>query len=253
MNISEGLKSLIESSQIDGRLSKKEREVIINKAENEGHNRDEFEIYLEGKFQLIKSESVFKKIFKWIFKKKERAVWFFVVIAFLGFLGFSILRDAVIPSISEYFTKVERGCDDIDDCINKFMFDEATLYLNDTYQWDKLDTEQKIRKAHVNYLLLNDAYEQAYVLMADYHFKEQFSSDPVFGQKRYNKEVEWFNQIVESIIIESQNNKELVIKLVSLIKPISEKDIRKSKREKKDYFNKNDSRKKELMKKYKLD
>ena len=88
MNISEGLKSLIESSQIDGKLSSKERKVIINKAENEGHNRDEFEIYLEEKFQLIKSESFFKKIFKKIFKKSDRVLVFFLVLAFLGFLGF---------------------------------------------------------------------------------------------------------------------------------------------------------------------
>jgi hypothetical protein len=179
---------------------------------------------------------------------------FFLVLAFLGFLGFSIMRDAVIPSISEYFTKVERGCDNMDDCIAKFMFDEATLFLNDKHSsgWDKLEKEQKIRKAQVNYLLLNDAHEQAYVLMADYHFNRSFPDDD-WGFSRYNEEVEWFNQVVESIIIESQNNKELVIKLINLIKPISEKDIRKSKRDKvRDHFNKNDSRKKELMKKYKL-
>ncbi|MDG1174654.1 MAG: hypothetical protein P8N07_02540 [Flavobacteriales bacterium] len=252
MNISENLRSIIESSKIDGKLSGKEKEVIISKAEKEGHNRDEFEIYLDGQFQLIKSESVFKKFFKWIFKKKDRTTMFFLVLAFIGFLGFVIMRDAVIPSMSEYFTKVARGCDGVDDCIAKNKFEEATLFLNE-WSYEKDVEEKKVRKAHVNYFLLNDAHEQAYVLMADYHFEASFPNRE-YIKERYNQEAEWFNQIIESIIIESENDKELLIKVINLIKPIAEKDIRKSKRDKeRDHFNKNDSRKKELMKKYKLD
>ena len=261
MNISEGLKSLIESSQIDGKLSSKEREVIINKAEKEGHNRDEFEIYLDGQFQLFKSESVFKIFFKWVFKKKDRTTIFFLVAAFLAFLGFSILRDAVIPSIIEYSTKVARGCDDMDDCIAKFMFDEATLYANDGYDSDKsLDDKRKIRKANVNYFLLNKSNEQAYMLMADYHF-ERLVSFPFacYEQQCWYetiglKEAEWFNQVVESIIIESENNQELLLKLILMLKPLDKKDIEASRRDKeKDHYIADDSRKKELLKKYKLD
>ena len=260
MNISEGLKSLIESSQIDGKLSSKEREVIINKAEKEGHNRDEFEIYLDGQFQLFKSESVFKIFFKWVFKKKDRTTIFFLVAAFLAFLGFSILRDAVIPSIIEYSTKVARGCDDMDDCIAKFMFDEATLYANDIPTFYQYPEKRKIRKANVNYFLLNKSNEQAYMLMADYHFEELVSFPFACDEQSFRykttglKEAEWFNQVVESIIIESENNQELLLKLILMIKPLVKKDIEASRRDKeKDHYIADDSRKKELLKKYKLD
>ena len=254
MNISEGLKSLIESSQIDGKLSSKEREVIINKAENEGHNRDEFEIYLDGQFQLIESESVFKIFFKWIWQKKDRRGAFFIVAAFLAFLGFRILTYYVIPSTSNFLTKVERGCDDMDDCIAKYKFDEATLYVNENpWDYEGPDDKRKIRKANVNYFLLNTANEQAYMLMADYHFESSFPTSD-YWLDAYNVEVEWFNQVVESIIIESENNQELLRKLILMLKPLAKKDIKASRRDKKkDHYIADDSRKKELLKKYKLD
>ena len=247
MNISEGLKSLIESSQIDGRLSKKEREVIINKAENEGHNRDEFEIYLEGKFQLIKSESVFKKIFKWVLKNKKTS--FFVLIGlFVAFYAFTFKSTADI-----------RGCENVDDCIAKNLFDEARSYNHETSQnnlwneitgnrnWNVDENNKKITNAQINYFLINKAYQQAYVLIADYHFEYDEDS----GYNQYNPETQWFNDILERIIFECDNNQELLRKVINLYRPIKIKDEKLSEKYKIVSFMDN-SRQKELMKKYKL-
>ena len=52
MKLSDDLNELISSAQTDGKLSEKERQVIIKKAVNEGHDKDEFEIYLEGIIHL---------------------------------------------------------------------------------------------------------------------------------------------------------------------------------------------------------
>ena len=250
MNISEGLNLLIESSQIDGKLSSKEREVIINKAENEGHNRDEFEIYLDGQFQLIKSESVFKKIFKWILKNKKTST-----IIFVGFL-------AAFFIITYESTADIRGCEDGDDCIAKNKFNEARLYNNEDYEssswWGALhgvrvydlqdfeEFEKKIINAQINYFLINKAYQQAYVLIADYTIKKSYYSD-------YNSDVIWFNEILERIIIECENDQELLRRVINIYRAKEVKDEKASKKSNRYVYNLDDSRKKELLKKYKLD
>ena len=48
MKLSDDLNDLIKSAQTDGKLSEKERQVIIKKAVSEGHDKDEFEIYLDS-------------------------------------------------------------------------------------------------------------------------------------------------------------------------------------------------------------
>ena len=56
MKLSEDLKDLIDSSIIDGEISSKERKVILKRALNEGHDQDEFELYLDGLIQKDKIE-----------------------------------------------------------------------------------------------------------------------------------------------------------------------------------------------------
>ena len=249
MNISEGLNSLIESSQIDGKLSSKEREVIINKAENEGHNRDEFEIYLDGQFQLIESESIFKKIFKWIFKNKKTSSIIFVGLLFAVFI------------FSYETTAEKRGCENVDDCIAKNLFDEARSYNHETSKnnfWNAItgnvnrkedENNKKIIKSQVNYFIINKAYQQAYVLIADYNFP--YGENHVHYQ--YNPEANWFNETLEKLIIECENNQELLRKVINLYRSVKVFDKKASKKSKYDVYKLDDSRKKELLKKYKLD
>jgi hypothetical protein len=59
MKLSDDLNDLIESARTDGKLSEKERQVIIKKAVNEGHDKDEFEIYFEG--IILQAEKAKKK------------------------------------------------------------------------------------------------------------------------------------------------------------------------------------------------
>jgi len=247
MNISEGLKSLIESSQIDGKLSSKEREVIINKAENEGHNRDEFEIYLDGQFQLIESESIFKKIFKWIFKNKKTSTIIFVGLLFAVFI------------FSYETTAEKRGCENVDDCIAKNLFDEARSYNHETSKnnfwnaitgnvnWEEDENNKKIINAQINYFLINKAYQQAYVLIADCQLQNNEN------HVDYDPDTKWFNNILERLIVECENNQELLRKVINLYRPIARKDEKASKKRKRNVYNLDNSRKKELLKKYKLD
>ena len=249
MNISENLRSIIESSKIDGKLSGKEKEVIINKAEKEGHNRDEFEIYLDGQFQLIKSESVFKKFFKWIFKNKKTSSIIFVGLLFAVFI------------FSYETTAEKRGCENVDDCIAKNLFDEARSYNHETAKrniWNAIngnvnnyedENDKKIIKSQVNYFIINKAYQLAYVLIADYTF--QYGENYVHYQ--YNPEANWFNETLEKLIIECENNQELLRKVINLYRSVKVFDKKASKESPYEVWPLDDSRKKELMKKYQLD
>jgi hypothetical protein len=87
MQLSEDLKGLVESSIADGKISSKERKVILKRALSEGHDQDEFEIYLDSLVQTAKSENKTVRknsllsFIKWIGQKKRR-----VIIAFFYFI-----------------------------------------------------------------------------------------------------------------------------------------------------------------------
>jgi len=97
LKLSDDLNALIESARTDGKLSEKERQVIIKKAVNEGHDKDEFEIYFEGiiqqaekakKKQLLNN---FSSFFGLIWKLRKYAAGV-ILICFLAniFFGWEI-------------------------------------------------------------------------------------------------------------------------------------------------------------------
>jgi hypothetical protein len=50
MNISEELHKLIEAALVDGKLSEKEKQVLFKRAEKDGLDLDEFELYINSLF-----------------------------------------------------------------------------------------------------------------------------------------------------------------------------------------------------------
>jgi len=68
MKLSEDLKSLLDSSIVDGEISSKERKVLLKRAISEGHDQDEFELHIDGllfskkKDESSSSESFFNKV-----------------------------------------------------------------------------------------------------------------------------------------------------------------------------------------------
>lgn len=64
MEISEGLQKLIDASLADGKISKKEKDVLAKRAVKEGLDQDEFDLYLDSILHQKKSEreSFFNKI-----------------------------------------------------------------------------------------------------------------------------------------------------------------------------------------------
>ena len=48
IKLSEDLKSLLDSSIVDGEISSKERKVLLKRAISEGHDQDEFELHIDS-------------------------------------------------------------------------------------------------------------------------------------------------------------------------------------------------------------
>ena len=77
MNISSELRSLINASLTDGKISSKERKVLMSRAEADGLNLDEFELYLDSLVQEANKDkkNVVQKsvpVFQWIFASKKK-------------------------------------------------------------------------------------------------------------------------------------------------------------------------------------
>ncbi|MDB4089527.1 hypothetical protein N9544_07905, partial [Flavobacteriales bacterium] len=113
--------------------------------------------------------------------------------------------------------------------------------------WEEDENNKKIINAQINYFLINKAYQQAYVLIADCQLQNNEN------HVDYDPDTKWFNNILERLIVECENNQELLRKVINLYRPIARKDEKASKKRKRNVYNLDNSRKKELLKKYKLD
>lgn len=256
MQLSEDLKGLVESSIADGKISSKERKVILKRALSEGHDQDEFEIYLDSLVQTAKSENkTIRKnsllsFIKWIGQKKRR-----VIIAFFILSG--ILQLVVSISEAAYQDEIvsERGCSGVDDCITKYKFEEARAYAN-TGLWSS--DLRNIIKSEASFYTSQQEMGLAFRSIMEYTFRYGFEPQ---GRKSdnesYNSEANWYNSLVESVLVDFETDETNLKKLIYSIKPIAKiGDLYKKSEEEEYYdeykFEEDFSKKTELMKRYNL-
>jgi hypothetical protein len=173
MNISEGLKKLIDASLADGKIRSKERMILVNKAVNEGLDKHEFELYLDGLRHARKKEATSANIdkagtflnkvgafFKWISEKKSRVIVAAIIVLFLIIFIPECGSTEIEKQQEKYQTEFK--CDNVEDCLTQYNFDGARAYASILeYSWDKNDAMQKIISSEVNYYISNDEYEKA--------------------------------------------------------------------------------------------
>jgi len=95
MNISEELKELVYTVVEDGKITKKEREVLHKRAEKEGIDIDEFDIYID---QLVKDyQESFLDKYPFIEKLIKNPFFWFAIIALIGVIWHNINNDSGIP------------------------------------------------------------------------------------------------------------------------------------------------------------
>jgi hypothetical protein len=261
MNISEDLQKLIDASLADGKISSKEREVLISRAESDGLNKDEFELYLDSLVHSAKKDSrgmVDKSMpfFKWLVAKKRRvAIAAFILIGFIQVI-FEMIGGAA--QSSENAQKLEeRGCANIEDCITKYKFEEARNYYTDAGGYDK-DKLRKIVSSEVSYYVSQGALEMALRSVNEYDFEHGFEPQGrTSDNEEYNKEANWYNTMIEKTLVDFEADEANLKKLIYSIKPLANIGKIFKKSEEEEYydeytFDKDNSKKEELLKRYKL-
>lgn len=226
MKISEDLKALIDATLADGKITKKEKKVLFNKAEKEGIDLDEFEVYLDS----MKVQDRDKKkghtdnklvVFgKWLVQKKRRVIIaFFLLSGVISFFG-QLLNVLIISSENEKKIE-ERGCANVSDCLSQYKFEEARLYMSEerySYQNKRL---RKIISAEVTFLMSNDSKERALSVLREYTFNNSpdMGPDTTDWNEDYNKEVNWYNDQLEEIITGAKWDATELLKLINMLKP----------------------------------
>ena len=253
MNISEGLKSLIESTLTDNKISRKEKIVLIKKAESEGIDKDEFEIYLNSQLQLVKPVSnnsgKLLSFGKWIVEKKRRVIIaIYIIIAIIG--GIVTVGTGVFKGLEQSNLSEARGCDNVADCITKYKFEEARAYAG--------SSDSKLRdiiKSEVSFYLSKGEKEKAFNALIEYNFNNtpEFSAGWLSNNDNYNEEANWFNSIIkESLIVEFEDDKKTLKKLIFSIKPTIIPDGKGEDSDENYHFIEDNSTQKKMMKRYRI-
>lgn len=259
MNISEGLQKLIDAALADGKITKEEKSVLLKKAEGEGIDSAEFELYLNGLLHSSnavssenKSEKV-KSFLKWLVAKKRRVV----VTGFL-FLFVFVMIGSLFEESKKADMISERGCKNVEDCLIKYKFEEARLFNSEmsSFSFEKHDDLRSIISAEISYYLSNDAKVMALRSIQEYSFDEAINNQgEIDDNEMYNEIATWYNSNIKKLIVEFEDDSKTVNSLVYSIKPIAVAGKLISKSDKGEAwdiysFTSDDKEQKNLMKKY---
>lgn len=228
MKISEGLEKLIEAALRDGKITNKERAILLNKAIKEGNEEEEFLMYLDSLTQTKggTSRSLLKRFKNYLMEEREigfgpfkqkqnRLPQFIIVLIF--FIGGPILYNVLTP---EDHTE-EFGCANIEDCLSKFKFEEARIYYAESIYADKKDLRDIIT-GEISYYCANDKLELANRTLSEYVFDQPFKQLATsYENDDYNEEAEWYNDQVLILIEKSKDRKKDISILFEKLKPTS--------------------------------
>lgn len=270
MKLSDDLNDLIKSAQTDGKLSEKERQVIIKKAVSEGHDKDEFEIYFEGiiqqaekakKQQLLNN---FSSFFGLIWRSRINVARIF----FVGFLAVFFVYGVFEGEIEKWFDEKEaqkiseeRGCENVEDCLTKFKFEEARLYASEvveSYYSEKRDRyNYNIVKSEISYYLSSGEYEIAYRIFNEYtpEIGDCLLEARSKENTKYNNNTKNYNALIELLIPYFEDDKIKLSLLVNSLYPeckMGRSLVSKYKNVSLYKFSKNNNLQKTLLKKYNL-
>lgn len=192
MEISEGLQMLIDAALEDGKLTKKEKEVLFKRAEKDGLDLSEFELYMDSLLYKNKKSSKNDKTIaskvadKSGLFKETKGVGGFVkkgcLLYVYGFLAIGIVTGIYYIYVSSA-SNLKYGCSTVDDCLTIYEFEGAR------YVHEGSSDLKKIINAEAVYMVKNDEYERAIDIISE--GRENFYSDD-FRKLKFN--------IVEKII-----------------------------------------------------
>lgn len=159
MEFSPELKKLIDASFADGKITASEKKILVNRAIKEGHDEDEFKLYLDSLIHTFKSEKKSQKTENaWTTKSLLKK-------GLKGALIFSgLILTAIIVAIIIYTNKLT-----FDEALTEYNFEEARNLVSDEDCYDSWIATRcertiqmvKLINAEVDYFSSNDAFEKA--------------------------------------------------------------------------------------------
>ena len=115
------------------------------------------------------------------------------------------------------------GCENFEDCITKYKFEEARKYESELNQFHskKRGALRKIITSEITYYISNSLSKMAFNSIYEYTFRSsaelQSRRD---GNDSYNEEANWYNSQIEKIVIEFEDDPKTIKKLIYSMKPI---------------------------------
>jgi len=154
----------------------------------------------------------------------------------------------------------QRGCENIEDCLSKYKFEEARLYLETRENYTPGEAEYKIVKSEISYYLSSGDYQIAFRIFNEYVYEPEIGvclkkaiMDNWWSESNegYIKDSRKYNKLIELLIPYFEDDKIKLRILANSLYPECEmgKQTGKKKNGRPYYnFNKNNDRKNELFK-----
>lgn len=200
MNISKELQTLIDAALEDGKLSEKEKQVLYKRAEKDGLDLDEFELYLDSLFYKNKKTSKNKSALlsnvadKSGLFKETKGVGGFAKKGCLIYV-YGLIAVSIIAGIySLYVTsasKLKYDCSTVDDCLTIYQFEGAR------YVSEGSSDLKKIIISEAAFLIENDEFDRALKVL--FEGKSNFESYGSYNEY-YETEYTILNSIVDKLL-----------------------------------------------------
>jgi hypothetical protein len=224
MEISEGFQVLINAAMADGKISKKEKAVLLKRAEKEGLDSDEFLMYLDS---ILHSSKLSTKTANDFWNKKafvipgiafqdEIVVKMRTAIFMVGFSFLSLI--IVIPIALEFIegnidaenamTK-RYGCDSFNDCLSKQRFDGAYYFLDKQPKETREDNYKSVINAQIAYWNKKNNFIKSIEILQEFNIanSHNLNTDDEEANVAYNDDIAFYNNLLDDIINKMMLNK----------------------------------------------
>jgi len=194
---------LIEIALSGGKLSRKDRSTILKKARDLGYEENEIELILDSKLKEIRNKN--RKVF---IGKYGQSI--FVVLLNIVLFG-ALIIGANWDSINGYFQSKRLGCNNIDDCLSKYKFEEARKYASEVNERDKSEMTYQVIVTECEYWISQNEFEKARIVSRDLlllhvqeHDASRFGNSDIYKEDRDKKYYEINIAIIEKLCLQNQ-------------------------------------------------
>lgn len=233
MNISEALQKLIDASLIDGKISSKEKEILIRKAESEGLDKDEFELYLNSIAHEEKKKNDIgytvdpltgeRKEYSKSTARKGILIGLVLLIGLGVFIFFMVKKDGENKE-KEVSPEEKYGCSSFEECLAKYQFDGAYFFYS---QEPTKEKQMDLVNAQVTYWSKEKNFEKAYDILQEYKIEANYNLNT--GDEKdesnlaYNKQANFYNNLLDDLInkmLITDQPKETILTYCKAFKPV---------------------------------